>query len=150
MNRKNYERAKKRRRRKLIVRMQLLAIMIFIIFIVFMVYNRLHTKDQQVVKEEKAKELQQKQQNTKKEMNQGLTKKKQTNKTEIKKRGTSKEAKKIWKKNKELLVLVNKENICPEKGFTRRKICNGRIEAADIIYSDLCQMLTDAGKEGYN
>lgn len=40
--------------------MQLMTIMVFVIFIVFMVYNKLHIKDQQVVKEE-AKELQQKQ-----------------------------------------------------------------------------------------
>lgn len=149
MYRKNYERAKKKRRRVLIVRMQLMTIMVFVIFIVFMVYNRLHIKDQQVVKEE-AKELQQKQEIQKKEEKHSLKKEKQTNDTDLKKRGNSKEAKKIWKKNKELLVLVNKENICPEKGLSRRKICNGRIEAADIIYSDLCQMLTDAGKEGYN
>lgn len=149
MYKKNYERAKKKRRRVLIVRMQLMAIMVFVIFIVFMVYNRLHIKDQQVVKEE-AKELQQKQEIQKKEEKHSLKKEKQTNETDLKKRGNSKEAKKIWKKNKELLVLVNKENICPEKGFSRRKICNGRIETADIIYSDLCQMLTDAGKEGYN
>lgn len=149
MYRKNYERAKKKRRRVLIVRMQLMTIMVFVIFIVFMVYNRLHIKDQQVVKEE-AKELQQKQEIQKKEEKHILKKEKQTNETDLKKRGNSKEAKKIWKKNKELLVLVNKENICPEKGLSRRKICNGRIEAADIIYSDLCQMLTDAGKEGYN
>lgn len=148
MDRKKYERAKKRRRRVIIVRMQLMAIIVFAIFIVFMVYNRLHTSDQQVVKEEK--ELQQKQHNSEKEIKQSLTKKKQKNETETKKRGNSKEAKKIWKKNKELLVLVNKENICPEKGLARRKICNGRIEAADVLYSDLCQMLTDAGKKGYS
>lgn len=148
MYRKNYERAKKRRRRILIVKIQLMVITIFVIFVVFMIYNGIHTKDQQVLREEK--ELKQEQQNPKKEEKQSLTKEKQTNETEIKKRVNSKEAKKIWKKNKELLVLVNKENICPEKEFNRRKICNGRIEAADIIYSDLCQMLTDAGKEGYN
>lgn len=60
-----------------------------------------------------------------------------------------KEEKKIWENNKELLVLVNKENACPKEGFSLRKICNGRLLAADILYSDLCRMLEDAGDEGY-
>lgn len=56
---------------------------------------------------------------------------------------------KIYKSNKALLTLVNKENVCPEQIFPLRTICSGRLEAADILYSDLCQMLKDAGNAGY-
>ena len=59
------------------------------------------------------------------------------------------ELEKIKENNKALLVLVNKEHACPKDGFTLRKICHGRLEAAEILYGDLCQMLEDAGKEGH-
>lgn len=73
---------------------------------------------------------------------------------------TTKEAKKthpkqlqevmnIYKNNKSLLTLVNKENVCPEQLFPLRTICSGRLKAADILYSDLCQMLKDASNAGY-
>lgn len=144
MNKTNIQkskRAKRKRHRRQIVRMQLLAIIATISFIAFLVYNKFQIKEQQEAKDEPTKELQQ-----------SLPKEKTTKEKDErdKKLAKSKEAKKIWKNNKELLVLVNKENICPEDGFSLRKICNGRVEAADILYSDLCQMLTDAGKEGYN
>lgn len=61
----------------------------------------------------------------------------------------SQEGMKIYKSNKALLTLVNKENVCPEQIFPLRTICSGRLEAADILYSDLCQMLKDAGNAGY-
>lgn len=61
----------------------------------------------------------------------------------------SQEATKIYKKNKALLTLVNKENVCPNQLFPLRTICNGRLEAADILYSDLCQMLKDGSNAGY-
>lgn len=144
MNKTNIQkskRAERKRRRQRIVRMQFLAIMATISFIVFLVYNKVHIKEQQEVKVEPTKEVQQNYPQAK------TTKKKEEGNKKLAK---SKEAKKIWKNNKKLLILVNKENICPEDGLSRRKICNGRIEAADILYSDLCQMLTDAGKEGYN
>ena len=144
MNKTNIQKSKiaeRKRRRQRIVRMQLLAIMATISFIVFLVYNKIHIKEQQEVKVEPTKELQQSYPQEK------TTKKKEEGNKKLAK---SKEAKKIWKNNKKLLILVNKENICPEDGLSLRKICNGRIEAADILYSDLCQMLTDAGKEGYN
>lgn len=135
------KRAERKRRRQRIVRMQLLAIIAIISFIVFLVYNKIHIKEQQEVKVESTKELQQSYPQEK------TTKKKEEGSKKLEK---SKEAKNIWKNNKKLLILVNKENICPEDGLSLRKICNGRIEAADILYSDLCQMLTDAEKEGYN
>lgn len=147
MNRTNYKRVKKRRRRVLIVRMQLVAIIVFVFFIIIMVYNRFHMKDKQAVKEENINELQQ---TSTTDLQQGLTNEKEKKETGIKKGGNSKEAKRIWKSNKKLLVLVNKENICPEEELARRKICNGRIEAADVLYSDLCKMLSDAGEKGYN
>lgn len=141
-NRRNQMRAKKRRRRKIIVRLQLLALnlvgIILIIFISLTIYNRFHTKEEQAGKDEPTKELQQN--SLKENQTQNVLKEEQTK---------DKKAKKIWEKNKELLVLVNKENICPEEGISMRKICNGRLEAADILYSDLCQMLEDAGMEGH-
>lgn len=71
---------------------------------------------------------------------------KKTKQTQVK---HSQAAMKLYKNNKALLTLVNKENACPDQIFPLRKICNGRLESADILYSDLCQMLKDAGNAGY-
>ena len=49
-----------------------------------------------------------------------------------------------------LLVLVNKEYELPasyEAGL--RNICEGRLQAADILYEDLCAMLRDGGQAGF-
>lgn len=150
-NRRNQMRAKKRRRRKRIVRLQLLTLnlvgIILIIFISLTIYNRFHTKEEQAGKDEPTKELQQN--SSKENQTQNVLKEEQTQDVSKKKQTKDKKAKKIWEKNKELLVLVNKENICPEEGISMRKICNGRLEAADILYSDLCQMLEDARMEGH-
>lgn len=80
------------------------------------------------------------------EQQQNKAVKRETKQTHVK---HSQEAMKLYKKNKALLTLVNKENACPDQIFPLRKICNGRLEAADILYSDLCQMLKDAGNAGY-
>jgi D-alanyl-D-alanine carboxypeptidase len=49
-----------------------------------------------------------------------------------------------------LLVLVNKEVALGEDYAPNlRNICNGRLEAADALYEDLCAMLADAGNAGY-
>lgn len=53
----------------------------------------------------------------------------------------------LYAENRELLVLVNREYELPafyEAGL--RNICEGRLQAADILYEDLCAMLK-AGRE---
>lgn len=50
-----------------------------------------------------------------------------------------------------LLVIANKNNELPkdyDPGL--RPICNGRLQAAAVIYDDLAAMLTDAGRAGYD
>lgn len=57
------------------------------------------------------------------------------------------ECQNLYGENRELLVLVNKECELPisyEAGL--RSICEGRLQAADILYEDLCAMLK-AGRE---
>lgn len=49
-----------------------------------------------------------------------------------------------------MLLLVNKEHELPASAQPAlRSICKGRLEAADILYEDLCAMLEAAGREGY-
>lgn len=56
----------------------------------------------------------------------------------------------LYLKNEELLILVNKEQELSEQYRpVLRQICNGRLQAADVLYEDLCAMLQAAGKEGY-
>lgn len=60
------------------------------------------------------------------------------------------ECQELFAGNRELLVLVNKENELAafyEAGL--RSICEGRLQAADILYEDLCAMLRDAGEDGF-
>lgn len=61
-----------------------------------------------------------------------------------------KEARRIWRENEELLILVNKEHALPQDYQpSLRSICKGRLQAAEVLYDDLVAMLADAGKEGY-
>ncbi len=60
------------------------------------------------------------------------------------------EKERLKKEYGELLILVNKEHAiskeyCPQL----RKICKGRLQAAEVLYEDLTRMLQDAGEEGY-
>lgn len=49
-----------------------------------------------------------------------------------------------------LLLLVNKEHELPSSYQPRlHSICKGRLEAADILYEDLCAMLKAGGGAGY-
>lgn len=58
---------------------------------------------------------------------------------------------KIYEKNTQLLVLVNRDKILNENyNANLRSICNGRLQASEKIYSDLVEMLSDAGKAGYS
>lgn len=58
---------------------------------------------------------------------------------------------KIYEKNRQLLVLVNRDKILNENyNANLRSICNGRLQASEKIYSDLVEMLSDAGKAGYS
>lgn len=60
-------------------------------------------------------------------------------------------AQKIYKKNKALLVLVNKENQVPKDYDAKLiEICNGRLRASQLLYDDLKKMLNDADREGYS
>jgi len=57
---------------------------------------------------------------------------------------------KLYAGQEDLLVLVNKDHELPADHQVKlRKICNGRLQAADVIYEDLTAMLKAAGKEGY-
>lgn len=58
---------------------------------------------------------------------------------------------KIYKDNKETLVLANRDNPLPDGYMPSLKyICNGRLQASSIIYDDLVQMLDDAKEHGYS
>ncbi|MCI8326724.1 MAG: M15 family metallopeptidase [Lachnospiraceae bacterium] len=60
------------------------------------------------------------------------------------------EVQRIQQDYEELLVLANKENMLPQNyKVNLRKICNGRLEAADVLCDDLTKMLADAREEGY-
>lgn len=147
MKGKDYERARKRRQRKRIVRFQLMAIFVGVFFVVFIFYNRLYIKNQEIASKEMSRSLPQ---SIAGELQEGTAEEETSKEEGTKMKGNNQEAKEIWKRNKELLVLVNKENACPKEELPRRIICNGRTAAADVLYSDLCQMLTDAKEEGYN
>lgn len=56
----------------------------------------------------------------------------------------------LYEEQGALLVLVNKEReLSRDYQPGLRNICNGRLQAADILYEDLCAMLQAAGREGY-
>lgn len=60
------------------------------------------------------------------------------------------ECQELFAESEPLLVLVNKEHELPasyEAGL--RSICEGRLQAADILYEDLCAMLKDGGQAGF-
>lgn len=57
----------------------------------------------------------------------------------------------IWERNEDVLVLVNGERALDSSyKASLRKICNGRLRAAKVMYRPLVRMLKDAGKEGYH
>lgn len=60
------------------------------------------------------------------------------------------EARKIYEKNKQLLILVNNKKALPE-GYdvSLRTICNGRLQASDRMYDELVDMLEDASAKGH-
>lgn len=60
------------------------------------------------------------------------------------------ECQELYSQNEPLLLLVNKESELPvfyEAGL--RSICEGRLQAADILYEDLCAMLRDGKEAGF-
>lgn len=60
------------------------------------------------------------------------------------------DANKLLRKYEDLLVLVNKDHEMPKDyNLERKSICQGRLEAADILYDDLVEMLADADDAGY-
>lgn len=61
-----------------------------------------------------------------------------------------KQAKKIYRKNKQILVLVNADHAL-EKSYQAnlRPICNGRLNASDYLYPSLVKMLADASESGF-
>lgn len=60
------------------------------------------------------------------------------------------ECQNIYAGQESLLVLVNRDHELQASGQpVLRSICKGRLEAADILYEDLCAMLEDGGKAGY-
>lgn len=60
------------------------------------------------------------------------------------------EVRNIYKKNKKLLVLVNRKKELPESyQASLRSICGGRLKASDELYDPLVDMLDAASEEGY-
>ena len=56
----------------------------------------------------------------------------------------------LYARQESLLVLVNKERELPASWQPLlRSICKGRLEAADILYEDLCDMLEAGEQAGY-
>lgn len=61
------------------------------------------------------------------------------------------ECRRLCEEHPELLVIANKEQELPQDyGPQLRYICNGRIQAADVMYEDLCAMLEAAGDAGFD
>lgn len=57
----------------------------------------------------------------------------------------------LYQKYPELLVIANKEQGLPQDYSPRlRFICNGRLQAADVMYDDLAAMLEAAGDAGFD
>ena len=57
----------------------------------------------------------------------------------------------LYARQGELLLLVNKEHELSASYNPRlHSICKGRLEAADILYDDLCAMLKAGGEAGYD
>lgn len=68
-------------------------------------------------------------------------------------KGTKKSllAKKIYRRNKKILVLVNAEHPLDQSYQAElQPICSGRLNASAYLYDSLVQMLADAGEEGFS
>lgn len=65
--------------------------------------------------------------------------------------GLRQECQALYEENKELLILVNKEHALEDVSYENnlRQICNGRLQASKVLYSDLVDLLAAAGEEGY-
>ena len=56
----------------------------------------------------------------------------------------------LYREYPSLLVIANKEyELSPDYDPMLRSICNGRLQAASVMYDDLVDMLRAAGNEGY-
>lgn len=61
------------------------------------------------------------------------------------------EAKRLAEAYSKLLLLVNHEHALKKENIPAlRSICKGRLQAADCLYEDLCEMLEAAGKENHH
>lgn len=70
---------------------------------------------------------------------------------DIKNKYSDKKCLKIYNKNKDLLILANKNNPLPDSyPPSLRYICNGRLQASSCLYDGLVQMLADAKIQGYS
>ncbi len=57
----------------------------------------------------------------------------------------------IYNKNKDFLVLANRDNPLPDSyNPSLQYICNGRLKASSYLYESLVQMLSDAKVQGYS
>lgn len=66
-------------------------------------------------------------------------------------KGIDQEARKIYKRNRENLVLVNAGHALKKSyHVSLRSICKGRLQAAEQLYDPLVALLRDAKKEGYD
>lgn len=60
------------------------------------------------------------------------------------------ECQELYSGNEDLLTLVNKEHeLSASHQAVLRSICMGRLQAADVLYEDLCAMLEAGGDAGY-
>lgn len=70
--------------------------------------------------------------------------------TQNKNNKKSQQVKKIYNRNKKLLVLVNKkQKLDNSYAASLTPICHGRLYASQHLYEPLVQMLADAQKQGY-
>ncbi len=77
-------------------------------------------------------------------------KEKQEQKLPLSDSGLQKKCRKIYKKNKKLLVLVNRQKALSENYEPAlQAISNGRLMASSLLYSDLREMLSGAAGFGY-
>ena len=61
------------------------------------------------------------------------------------------ECQNLYARNESLLTLVNKEHeLSSSNQPILRNICKGRLQAADVLYDDLCAMLKAGGDAGYD
>lgn len=64
---------------------------------------------------------------------------------------TEAQCRELYEGNEKLLVLVNRDRALEEGAYESdlRNICNGRLQAADVLYDDLVDLLAAADEEGY-